>query len=438
MFLEDKDFSLDNTTSSNKLVFKIILGLNFVSPLFLLFKFLHIFEMKTFLCISLILIASVYTVIEYVLIYKKNKQIVAKYFGLTGISIIICYMGTDSHCGIYVSYCLPLFFASLYYDVKLVVTVSLISFLGMMVSLYFKGLDLIRIGEFSADLVNGESVVMPSAWFFLLKRGSGFTMEFIFAFLTSYHLAKTHMLHYNMAYSSAQKLKNTQLDVMNFVPNILESHGIFTGHHVRHTVNYVEMICKKLVEQGFYCDELTEKNIKVFSAAANLHDIGKVHIPDNILNKPGRYTPEEFAMMKMHPSEGKKLIESMPKLNFGDFNKIARDMAFYHHEKFDGTGYPSGLKGYEIPLCARIMAAADVLDALLSWRPYKNPFDIDKTMEIFKDSRGTHFEECIADCVNSLKDEILEVSNNFKKNENEDEIREYNWRVQLEKGKANA
>lgn len=437
MFLEDKGFNKDNTTSSNKLVFKIILGLNFVSPLFLLFKYLHIFEMQTFLCISLIAIASIYSIIEYILIYRTKKQNVAKYFGLIGISLIICYLGTDSHCGIYVSYCLPLFFASLYYDVKLVVVVAVFSFFGMMVSLFFKGVDLIRLGEFASDLAKDRSST-PSPWFFLLKRGSGFTMEFIFAFLTSFYLAKTHMFHYNMAYSSAKKLKNTQLDVMNFVPNVLESHEIFTGHHVRHTVKYVEMICKKLVEQGLYIEELTEENIKVFSAAANLHDIGKVHIPDNILNKPGRYTPEEFSMMKMHPAEGKKLIESMPKLNFGDFNNIARDMTYYHHEKFDGTGYPEGLKGYDIPLCARIMAAADVLDALLSWRPYKNPFDIDKTMEIFKDSRGTHFEECIADCVISLKDEILEVSNNFKENENEDELKEYEWRVQLEKGKANA
>lgn len=106
-------------------------------------------------------------------------------------------------------------------------------------------------------------------------------------------------------------------------------------------------------------------------------------------------------------------------------------MAYYHHEKFDGTGYPNGIAGTDIPLCARIMTAADVLDALLSWRPYKERMDIEQVMKIFENGKGTHFEPCIADAVLSLKSEIYEVSQEFLEKEIGDEEKEYSWRQQL-------
>ena len=156
------------------------------------------------------------------------------------------------------------------------------------------------------------------------------------------------------------------MKIMEFIPRMLESHELFTGHHVRHTVKYVELISRELVKEGHYNEILTEQAISVYSAAANLHDIGKVHIPDSILNKPGKYTYEEFQMMKSHPAEGKRLVQLLPMINRGWFNIVAEQMAYCHHEKYDGSGYPNGLSGNEIPLCVRIMSAADVLDALLS------------------------------------------------------------------------
>ena len=94
-----------------------------------------------------------------------------------------------------------------------------------------------------------------------------------------------------------EQLRKTQFEIMEFIPKILESHEVFTGHHVKHTVQYVDLIAREMKKKGFYADILTEDTIVTYSAAANLHDIGKVHIPDNILNKPGKYTPEEFEMM---------------------------------------------------------------------------------------------------------------------------------------------
>ena len=118
--------------------------------------------------------------------------------------------------------------------------------------------------------------------------------------------------------------------------------------------------------------------------------------------------------MKSHPEEGKKILEVLPPIAGGKFNKIAEEVCLYHHEKWDGTGYPKGLAEKEIPLFARIMAAADVLDALLSRRLYKQPMSIDKAMEIFRELRGVQFEPCISDAVLAKRDTLENCDNYFK------------------------
>ena len=148
--------------------------------------------------------------------------------------------------------------------------------------------------------------------------------------------------------------------------------------------------------------------------ASLLHDAGKIRIPQNIVNKFGKYTEEEYEIMKTHPMEGRKFLEEMPPIDDGSFNVIAKEMALYHHERWDGSGYPYGISGEAIPLCARIMAAADVLDALISPRLYKKPVSIDEAMKIFENEKEKSFEACIADAVISLKNEIISIDRDFK------------------------
>ena len=129
-----------------------------------------------------------------------------------------------------------------------------------------------------------------------------------------------------------------------------------------------------------YKINLSDKEMEMIAVAAPLHDIGKFCVPTDILNKPGKYTAEEYDEMKKHAQAGHDLIENeFSGLQNEDFVKVASQMAWFHHEKWDGTGYPRGIKGNEIPLCGRIMAAADVLDALLSKRHYKEAFDIEES-----------------------------------------------------------
>ena len=148
--------------------------------------------------------------------------------------------------------------------------------------------------------------------------------------------------------------------------------------------------------------------------AALLHDTGKIRIPQHIVNKIGKYTKEEYEIMKTHPMEGRKLLEGMPVIDDGGFNVTAKEMALYHHERWDGSGYPYGVAGDTIPLCARILAAADVLDALISPRLYKEPKSIEDAIKVFEEEKGKSFEPCIADAVIALKNEIVALDLDFK------------------------
>jgi HD-GYP domain-containing protein (c-di-GMP phosphodiesterase class II) len=140
--------------------------------------------------------------------------------------------------------------------------------------------------------------------------------------------------------------------------------------------------------------------------SAPLHDVGKIRIPDAVLNKPGKLTPEEFEIMKTHATVGKEIIDkAISTVEGGSYLKEARNMAAYHHERWDGKGYPEGLKGEEIPLSARVMAVADVFDALTSKRIYKPAFSIEEALKIIEEGRGTQFDpRCVDVFLEALPD----------------------------------
>ena len=202
--------------------------------------------------------------------------------------------------------------------------------------------------------------------------------------------------------------------IIGFIVTCIGYYDLFGVPHSYHTGKYVQEISKKLRENGHYVAELTDEKIERFRLAALLHDVGKARVPQSIVNKYGKYTDEEYEIMKTHPMEGRKILESMPPVDDGQFNVTAKEMALYHHERWDGSGYPYGISGETIPLCARITAAADVLDALISPRLYKDPDSIDDAIKVFEEDKGKLFEPCIAEAVVSLKDEIGIIDRDFK------------------------
>ena len=165
-----------------------------------------------------------------------------------------------------------------------------------------------------------------------------------------------------------------------------------TGGHIMRCEDYVERLLKEMREKSHYSN-LTNDYCENIVLAAAMHDIGKIKIPDYILNKPGRLTEEEFEVMKKHSEYGAEIIQkTMSDIEEEEYCKIAFNIAKYHHERYDGTGYPTGLEREDIPLEARVMALADVYDALISPRVYKKAFSEEKAKAIILEGSGTQFD----------------------------------------------
>ncbi len=189
--------------------------------------------------------------------------------------------------------------------------------------------------------------------------------------------------------------------------DLVENRDSDTGAHVQKTSAYVKIIVEGLKAKGYYAEKITPKFMSDVVRSAPLHDIGKINIPDNVLNKPGKLNDEEYEIMKTHTTAGKKIIEkTIDTVGGENYLKEARNMAAYHHERWDGKGYPEGLHGEVIPLSARIMAVADVFDALTSPRVYKPAFPLEKAIQIIEDGKGTQFDP---KCVEALFDSMTEV-----------------------------
>ena len=207
-----------------------------------------------------------------------------------------------------------------------------------------------------------------------------------------------------------------------------------TGNHIRRTQFYVRALAQKLKSHPRFSAFLTERTINMLFKSAPLHDIGKVGIPDHILLKPGRFTPEEFEVMKAHTTLGRDaIINAEQRLGISvDFLTYAKEIAYSHQEKWDGSGYPEALAGDAIPISARIMAVADVYDALISRRPYKNPFPHDKAVQMIIDGRGTHFDPDMVDAFVELQDEFLAISQRYA--DSEAEIEEKTRQIERMRG----
>ena len=205
----------------------------------------------------------------------------------------------------------------------------------------------------------------------------------------------------------SEELNQTQDITIQCIASLAETRDNETGNHILRTRSHVTLIVKELAKNPLYKEELTPELIEIFGKSAPLHDVGKIGIPDSILLKPGSLTVEEFNQMKMHTVYGgDALMSAEKKLGSNSFLKHAREIAFFHHERWDGKGYPKGLKREEIPLAARIMAVADVYDALISTRCYKKAFTHSKSVEIINEGSGAQFDPLVIECFNKVKEEI--------------------------------
>lgn len=225
------------------------------------------------------------------------------------------------------------------------------------------------------------------------------------------HMEYSKMLENEVA-EKAKKISKIQERFIVSFANMIELRDDVTGQHVKRTSRYVRIIANALKKRNIYPGIITDEFVDAICKAAPLHDIGKIAISDSILRKPGKLTEEEFEIIKTHPKVGGDMLREALKIDDADeYLTYAYEMAMYHHEKWNGTGYPEGLKGNEIPLSARIMAIADVFDALTSKRSYKDKISDDRAFEIIEQSSGSHFDPILVKVFVDIKEEILETKN---------------------------
>ena len=230
---------------------------------------------------------------------------------------------------------------------------------------------------------------------------------------------ETHLETDKLIKESQKALRNIHNATISVIVDLVETRDNTTGGHIERTQIYLTLLVNELLRVGTYKEEMSSWDISILLPSAQLHDVGKIGISDSILNKPGKLTDTEFEAIKRHCDKGEQVISRIIERSENDmFLEHAKRFAAYHHEKWNGTGYPRGLSNGEIPLEGRIMAIADVYDALVSKRPYKEPFSHEQAVEIIRRDSGVHFDPQIVDAfLNVAEDFWVELTINENLNQ---------------------
>ncbi|MDD2950643.1 MAG: CHASE2 domain-containing protein [Sulfuricurvum sp.] len=250
--------------------------------------------------------------------------------------------------------------------------------------------------------------------FIMLQKNIYISIGYFAIPLISYVFVLSMLLffiHYRERKIFYEEMSKSNAAILESMALVAETRDTDTGAHITRTKEYIKLLAEYLKSQNIYTNVLTSEYIVNLYHAAPLHDIGKVGIPDNILKKNAKLTDEEFEIMKTHSLLGKEIIgNAVHAYHDTKMLHIAYNIAYYHHEKWNGLGYPMGLKGEKIPLEARIMALADVYDALISKRCYKPAFTFEIAEEIIIEGRGTHFDPLLVDTFIILKEEFKKIA----------------------------
>jgi putative two-component system response regulator len=216
-----------------------------------------------------------------------------------------------------------------------------------------------------------------------------------------------------VAEKTAEATKTLE-NALQGLANAIEHRDLESGEHVKRTQLFVKAIVDHLIEiKSIYAEELVKLQPDIIMKAMALHDVGKIAIPDRILLKPGKLTPEEYEIMKTHTTRGMEIIGELGDAESSLYLRHCQDICYGHHERWDGRGYPRQLKENEIPLTARLASLADVYDALVCARVYKAAMPYDEAIQIIKEGRGTQFDPLITDAVVEIDEKFREISRNY-------------------------
>lgn len=394
-----EEYFQGNDRRANCVTCYFMYAVSIVFPLLILLSYLHLLHIP----IKTILVPCILTiVIDLILVllrFFKAPSFFIKYYCLISIEIVLGIMSTNAQIAIYMTYIVAPVVSCVYFDKVLTRRIAFFGYFMMIVGLVFRANGVVDCGL---------TTMSSLKWF--ATYAIGFSIEYIVLTLICYAISVRARKVLEDVFKRKQKIEFMQQQMIYSFANIIESRDDVTGQHVKRTSAYVRLIAEELKYNGFYADELDDTSLEYICLAAPIHDIGKLKIPDSILCKPGGLTDAEYNAIKSHTVRGEEIIEkTMSNLENEEFMHYAKNVALYHHERWDGTGYPMGISGRNIPLCARIMAVADVFDALVSKRSYKNSFTLDDAFEQLEKSSGTQFEPLIVELFINQKEVVKQI-----------------------------
>lgn len=255
-----------------------------------------------------------------------------------------------------------------------------------------------------------------TAYLLAISCVSGYQMFVPEALITSLGVTLLVLgVYINLENPAFRELSGYHQEMVMGFATLVESRDDNTGGHIRRTSRYVELLAKELRHRGYYREILTKDYIKNLLMAAPMHDVGKISVPDAILQKPGKLTDEEFAIMKLHTVNGGKIIrETFGNLGNAEYEDMAYKVAYYHHEKWNGRGYPEGIEGTQIPLAARIMAIADVFDAVSEKRCYRDAMPLEKCFDIIREGSGRDFEPLLVEVFLDIREQVEAIHREYQ------------------------
>ncbi len=396
--MEENSILIENEEQANGIAAKVmattflIFTVVYILNLCDIFVISHKIMTTSYICSGLFLLLPLF--LNNIL---KVKNGFVKYLNVFSAALFVTFVSITLTYHVVVVYVYPIAIAGLYFSKKLNIFATTITVCGVSVA---------QVVAFYVDTVQDDNFMTLRSvvlWGIIPRAIILIAIAVIFTMLSSrtMNLLKKLM-------TAADDLTHYHHEMVMGFATLVENKDGSTGGHIKRTSLYVKLLADELLRRGCYDDELTREYIEMLGNAAPMHDIGKIAVPDIILQKPDKLTDEEFETMKIHTIRGGEIIHE----TFGHlmedkkYTKMAYEVARFHHEKWNGKGYPDGLKGEEIPLCARIMAVADVFDAVSERRCYRDAMPMEKCFEIIESGSGTSFDPLLVEVFMSIRENV--------------------------------
>lgn len=315
--------------------------------------------------------------------------------------------------------------------ILVIVNISELRYCEGNISNYSMGVSAYTCFAMAAIYILLSIIIFFGCWRYIEtnKRVSIFTYLLVLACITAYQMLHPQALlssicvtvivvgaYINQENPTVTELRHYHDEMVMGFATLVENKDGSTGGHIKRTNMYVKLLAEELRRRKYYKDVLTKDYVRNLCMAAPMHDIGKISVPDAVLQKPGKLTAEEFEIIKKHTVSGGNIIkDTFGNLDNEQYTQMAYEVARFHHEKWNGKGYPEGLKRKEIPLCARIMAIADVFDAVSEKRCYRDAMPLDECFEIISEGSGQDFEPILAEVFLDIREKVEAVYNSVNR-----------------------